>query len=306
MSVIIVTWNAAPVLAACLDSIERQVVPGGFETVVVDNASTDDTAALLERYRDRIRIVTNDHNAEFSRANNLGARNAHGRVLFFLNSDTELHGTDTLRRLVEAAEAEEVGLVGPRLLNPDGTLQPSCAALPGVLKAALLATGIHRLLPDRLAARVLPERWSHSCSRDTGWVMGAAFAIRADVFWRLGGLWLVRYAEETELAYRVRRAGLRVRFDNSATVTHIGNFSFGQRWSEPERQAKIAKAELALLRSHYPRLRATAIRTIMLGGYSGRVVVHRLLRRPAKAAVYREMTRVYAAPAPTPGSLDPG
>src|SRR5205823_14023758 len=122
-------------------------------------------------------------------ANNQAAVEARGGVLVLLNSDTELLATDTLEHLLEAAEAPGVGLAGPLLVNPDGSVQPSCAAHPTVIRSLVVGAGLHRLLPERIRARVAPELWAHDRPIDTGWLLGAALAIRADLFRELGGLW---------------------------------------------------------------------------------------------------------------------
>jgi GT2 family glycosyltransferase len=294
VSVIVATWNAADVLGACLDSVQRQVVAGGLETIVVDNASTDATEDLLRSYEGRVSVIENERNERYGGANNRAAQVARGRILLFLNSDTELRGDDVVERLAAAAEGPGVGIAGPRLVNPDGSLQPSCGAHPSVTRALLVGLGVHRLLPDPVRAREAPEHWSHDHARDTDWVMGAALAVRADVFRELGGFWATMYAEEQDLAYRARELGTRVRFEPSATVMHIGNHSLGKQWSDPERAARVATAELAFLRSHYGRPRAAAIRAITGTAYASRAVILRLAGRQARAAVYAAMARVYA------------
>ena len=293
-SVIIPSWNAADVLGACLDSVHRQRLEGGFETIVVDDASTDDTPRVLERHGDRVRVIVNERTSGFSHANNRAAREARGDVLLFLNSDTELLGPDVLARLVEAVTPPEVAIVGPMLVNPDGTLQPSCAPYPGIGRALLTATGTFRLLPDRVRARVAPDHWSHDRPADTDWVKGAAIALRADVFRELGGFWPTMYAEEEDLAFRARSRGLRVRFEPSARVMHVGNQSLAQRWSDVERAAVVANADLAFLAKHYSRPRAATIRAITGAGYAARVAAHRAVGRRDRAEVFRAMARVYA------------
>jgi GT2 family glycosyltransferase len=293
--VIIPTWNARDLLRDCLDSLEEQQLAGGFEVIVVDNASTDGTGDLLRARGDRVRVITNQWNAGFSIANNLGARAARGRVLFFLNSDTRLLAPDTLERLVDAVEAPGVGIAGPMLLNPDGSLQPSCAAHPSVSRALLLAAGLHRLLPDAIRARVSPDTWSHSRSRDTDWLKGAAIAAHAGVFREVGGFWPTMYGEEQDLAYKLARQGLRIRFVRSARVEHVGNQGFGQRWSDAARAARVANAELVFLRAHYARPRAAAIRAISGSAFAARALVHGLLGHAPQARVYRAMARAYAA-----------
>jgi N-acetylglucosaminyl-diphospho-decaprenol L-rhamnosyltransferase len=294
VSVIIATWNAAGVLGACLDSVLGQEVPGGFEVIVVDNASTDDTPEVLRGYDGRVLVIDNDQNAEYAGANNLASREARGEVLFFLNPDTELLAPDVLERVAAAAGADGVGVAGPRLSNPDGTLQPSCAAFPTVTRMALVATGLYRLLPDRVRAHVLPQFWSHSTPLETDWLMGAALAVRADVFHDLGGFWPTFYGEEIDLAYRARQRGLRARFESSANVLHIGSHSASQRFDDSERAARRAKSELAFLHAHYGRVRRAAIRGIGMLTYGSRAVAHALLGHRGRAAVFRAMGAVYA------------
>jgi hypothetical protein len=296
ISVIIASWNAARFLDPCLDTIARQRVRGGFETIVIDNASTDGTAELLRRRGDDVRVIANDRNAGFSAANNAGAAIARGRVLLFLNSDTELLGDDVLEALARAAEEEGVGIVGPMLVNPDGSVQSSCAGHPSVTRALAVASGVHRVLPDRARARIAPEGWSHDRSIDTGWVMGAALAIRADLFEDVGGFWAetTMYAEDEELAFKIQRRGLRVRYDAGIRVLHHGNGSNALRWSDVERAERIADAERAFLCRYYGRPRALVIRAVTGAGYAARAVAHGLLGRRERAAAFRVMARTYA------------
>ena len=293
-SVIIPTRDTREQLTDCLDSVQAQELPGGLETIVVDNASTDGTAELLEERADRVTVLTNPSNAGFGAANNQAARVARGQILFFLNSDTVLLEPDTLERLADAVDAPGVGVAGPMLVNVDGTLQPSCAAHPSVGRAVLLAAGLHRLLPDRLRARTSPHTWSHSRPADTGWLKGAALAVRADVFRAAGGFWETPYGEEQDLAYKIARRGLRVRFEPSARVMHVGNQTGAQLWSDSGRAALVANAELAFLRAHYSRPRAVAIRTVTGCAYALRALAHGLLRNQPKAAVYRALAKAYA------------
>jgi GT2 family glycosyltransferase len=142
-------------------------------------------------------------------------------------------------------------------------------------------------------ARVTPQFWSHSEPLDADWLMGAALAVRADVFRELGGFWPTLYNEETDLAYRARQRGLRVRFESAPTVMHIGNHSLSRRLSDTERARRMAVAELKFLEAHYGPLRRAAIRAIGVASYGSRAVAHALLGRRPRAAVYWSMAAVY-------------
>lgn len=301
VSVVIATWNTRDLLADCLDSVRPQVVPGGFETIVVDNASSDGTAELLHARAGELRAITNERNAGFGPANNQGAEAARGHVLLFLNADTRLTAPDTLATLADAALRPGVGIAGPTLLNPDGTLQSSCAAFPTVTRTLLVATGLQRLLPDRARARLAPDLWSHDRPLVTDWLRGAALAVRAEAFREVGGFWTPMYGEDEDLALRLRSRGLRASFEPAARVIHVGNQAGKQRWSDAGRAERVATAEIQILREHYPAPRAAVIRAIAGAGLAGRAAVHALLGHEAKAGVFRSMASVYAR-SPQPGA----
>jgi N-acetylglucosaminyl-diphospho-decaprenol L-rhamnosyltransferase len=288
-TVIVVTWNAAEVLDRCLDSVRRQEVSGGIETIVVDNASTDGTAGVLARHSDHVTAIRNEENRGFSGGNNQGAQAARGDVLHFLNSDTELLQQDALERLMLELARPGVGLVGPRLENPDGTLQSSCRAHPGVLRALLVGAGAHRALPNPALARVFPAGWSHDEARDVDWVVGAALSVRADAFRYVGGFWPIHYAEEQELARELQRCGFRVRFVPGVRVMHVENVSNKQRFSLPERAARTAEAERAFVDKHYTRRRGGLIRRITASGHLARAAALRRLGHAERADVYAAM-----------------
>jgi len=292
-SVIIVTWNAAAVLDRCLASVARQVVEGDLETIVVDNASIDDTAAVLERHAAAARVIRNAENLGFSGGNNQGAEAATGEVLHFLNSDTELLQPDALQRLGEALRADNVGMVGPRLVQPDGGLEPSCTAHPTVAASLAVALGLHRILPNRALARIYPRAWSHDESRTMDWLVGAALSLRADLFRAVGGFWPIQYGEEADLARKVQDRGYAVRFVHDVSVMHVGNVSNQQRFSSPDRARRAARAEVAYLDRHVGGVRAAAIRAIVGAGHAGRAAVLGLRRERERAAVYRSMAAVY-------------
>jgi GT2 family glycosyltransferase len=288
-----VTWNAGAVLERCLESIRAQRVEGELETIVVDNASDDETAEVLARH-DWVNAIRNERNVGFSLGNNQGAAEASGEVLHFLNADTELLDPRALQRLGDALEESGAALAGPRLVNPDGTLQPSCSAHPTVVRALLVAAGVHWLLPNRALARVFPRHWSHDESREVDWVIGAALTVRSDLFREVGGFWPIQYAQEQDLARELERRGHSVHFVHDVDVMHVGSFSARQRWSDPEVAGRMAEAELAFLAKHYSRPRRGAIRLFTWAGHAARSPILRVAGRTARADEHRAMARVYA------------
>jgi len=294
-SVVITTWNSATVLKRCLDSLETQTLDGPLETLVVDNASTDETLDLLRQRESHLRVIRSSRNLGYSAGMNEGARHATGDVLFLVNSDTEFLDATALQELADAIAQPHVGLVAPAYVNADGGMEPTCSGHPGIGKALILTTGAHRALPDRALARLAPSEWSHDRSLETECLMGAVLGIRADLFAALGGFWPIVYATDGDLAYRVGQRGLAVRYVHGARVCHIGSHSTNKRWSAGKRAAKVAESELVFLAAHYSRWRASAIRLITSAGYALRaIVMSPFERHRSRGREYAAMARVYA------------
>lgn len=305
-SVVIASWNARDVLADCIDSVLAQDLDGPLETIVVDNASTDGTDELLLRYGGDVCVIRNQENMGYSAGINQGARAASGDVLFLVNSDTQLRGPTVLQRLADALSMAGVGLVGPRYVTSDGTLQPGCSNHPSVRGAVVLASGLHHVLPDRLRARLAPSEWSHDYSRTVDCVMGAVLGVRAEVFRTVGGFWPLMYASEEDLAWKVQRRGLSVRFVREAEVLHVGNHSNRRRWSDAERAARVGRSELAFLSQHYSRARALAIRAVAGIGFAVRALALWVAGRRRRAEIYAALAAVYASRAEPPGRREAG
>jgi GT2 family glycosyltransferase len=224
VSVCIANWNCRELLRRCLESLHHQPQGIAFETVVVDNASTDGAAEMVACEFPEVTLIRNRENLGFSRANNQAAAKARGRFLFFLNNDTVVPPY-TLREFVDFAEANpSVGMVGPRLRGADGKLQisyrrrPTVAALlhrisllrwTGLFRSAYYAYRRDSFTPDGVhAVEVL---------------MGAAVFLPRDVFDR-SGRWDERYrfgGEDLDLSTQVGRYRPVVYVGN-VEVVHYG------------------------------------------------------------------------------------
>jgi GT2 family glycosyltransferase len=176
-------------------------------------------------------------------------------------------------------------------LYPNGFPQPSCAHFPGLQPALIQGLGVHRALPDRWRPRWAPLAWSHSYSTNTDWLRGACLAMRTRDFVTLGGFSeaTFMYGEDLELAYRVRRAGLRVRFCYEAEVIHHDDHSGSQRWSASERAARVMRAELIFIRQTRGRVAFRALRALLRLVYASRVTVLQIGKRHDRAEIYRAM-----------------
>jgi GT2 family glycosyltransferase len=227
VSVCIANWNCREMLRDCLVSLLHHEQGVSAEVIVVDNASTDGAADMVEREFPDVILIRNTENRGYARANNQAARRARGRYLFFLNNDT-LVPPETLAQLVEEADRHpESGIVAPRLRDGQGRVQCSCRAFPTV--GALLHrtclfrwTGLFRRAYKRFRYR---ER-DFDRRRRVDVVMGAALLVRRERFWRCGG-WDEEYTfggEDIDLCARIG-PDHPVIYYPEAEVIHYGRVS---------------------------------------------------------------------------------
>ncbi len=231
LSVIIVSWNVRQPLVACLQSLARHPPNDPPEVIVVDNASTDGTVAVVQRDFPRVSVLRNENNRGFAAANNQGIALARGEYLLLLNPDTIVHpcALETLCTFLDAHP--DVGACGPRLLNEDGTTQPSARRFPS-FRASLYR---HTILRHFFVFRRHYRRWvmsgfSYDRQMDIDQLMGAALLLRRSAVDQVGPMdeRFFMYYEEVDLCQRLRQAGWRVVFVPEATITHLGGESSRQ------------------------------------------------------------------------------
>ncbi|HUZ81983.1 MAG TPA: glycosyltransferase family 2 protein [Gaiellaceae bacterium] len=223
VTVVVVTWNALPWLEQCLDSVR------GRDTIVVDHGSTDGTLAFVrERYPD-VRVLEQE-NKGMGGGNNAGMRVAGGRYFFLLNSDAWVKG-DGLDRLVKLAdEHPEAAVVGPRLLNTDGTLQRSARGEPTLWRLATEYFFIRKLAPrSRLLNPLYRGDFAHDELAQVDWLYGPALLVRREAADAVGLFdeSFFMFSEEVDWLTRFRRAGWQVLFYPGAEVVHVGGASHG-------------------------------------------------------------------------------
>lgn len=213
ISVVILSHNTAALLEKCLSSVYQNCANFNLEVVVVDNASSDKSVETIQKKFPLVKLVISNKNLGYTKGNNLGVKNALGKYVFLLNSDTEVIG-ESLGDMLEFMEKnEDIGILGPKLINPDGSFQNSVGnfySLPYVffLLSGLEKRGIGRSSPDKF------------CYCD--WISGAAMMIRKSDFEDAGGFCgdLFMYMEEVEFCYRLKLKGIKTAFLPEAKIIH--------------------------------------------------------------------------------------
>jgi len=234
LSIVILSWNTEALLKQCLESLEEGCEGiGGCEVVVVDNGSTDGSSEMVRKYQIRntkykIRLIENQSNLGFAKGNNIGIKQARGKYIMLLNSDTIVQ-KGSLKKMVDFLDQHgEISVVGPKLLNQDGTPQSSCGQFPNLWVVFIM------LFKEHFGGS-RTVRYSPAVSGEVDWLMGAAFVAREKVFKKVGFLdeRMFMYMEEVEWFYRVRKAGLKAYFLKEAEIVHLGRGSSSSGKKEP-------------------------------------------------------------------------
>ena len=225
---VVVNYNAAELLPRCVASLKGD----GVDTVVVvDNGSTDDSRAAVDRAGVDVTWVDAGGNLGYGRAANLGARSSAAPFLLICNADLIVR-PGTIKSLVDAvADDAEIAIAGPRLLNPDGSVYPSARVFPSIVDA--VGHGVLGLVwqRNRFSRRYRLLDWDHAEARAVDWVSGACFLIRRQAWDQLSGFDPVffMYMEDVDLCWRARRAGWRVLYEPAGEVAHVQGLSTDQR-----------------------------------------------------------------------------
>lgn len=211
-SIIIVNFNTRDLLTDCLHSVYSQKGTD-FEVWVVDNASSDGSCDMVKKNFPQVHLLENQENFGFAKANNLALRHAQGKFLFLLNSDTMLKGQPLAKISRFLKDHPQAGVVGVRVLNPDGTPQRSVGKFYNLINAFLMLVG---------GERMGFLRRSPSEIKEADWVSGAAFVVRKEILEKVGLFDenVFMYMEEVEWCYRIKKAGFKILFYPEAEIVH--------------------------------------------------------------------------------------
>ncbi|WP_200877997.1 glycosyltransferase family 2 protein [Burkholderia paludis] len=228
LSILIVTYNSAGEIGAQLDALRADADRDDWQVIVLDNASADGTADLVEQRHPWVTLVRSPRNLGFAAGNNLAARHADGALLLLLNPDAE-PAPGAVRAGVARMQARpDVGVAGARLTGGDGGDQPSARMFPSVLNDALAVSGLSARYPrSRFFGRADRTWCDPAAPACVDWVPGAFALIRRDLFCRLGGFdeRFFLYYEEVDLCRRVKQCGFEVCYWPDLVVRHVGGVS---------------------------------------------------------------------------------
>jgi len=265
LSVIIVNYNTTALLERCLASLFSNCDGISIEIIVIDNNSSDGSIEKIAAKFLDVSLIENDRNLGFAKACNQGLGLARNDYVLFLNPDTIILG-DTFAQCVEFFHSNRnIGLLGCRLLNVGGGLQPSCGDFPYLHKIFLDHILRREFFPEAFRQKMLLRYWPHDRIREVDWVLGAFMLTRRPLMEKLKGFDedFFLYGEDLDLCYRIKKAGWRVVFFPEAEVVHVGN----PVW-DAERLVRVYDATLMFYRKHF------SLPKVILLGFLMKVAVH--------------------------------
>jgi N-acetylglucosaminyl-diphospho-decaprenol L-rhamnosyltransferase len=225
LTTLIVNYNTANLLSESIDALREAASGLQMQIIIIDNASRDDSVALIQREFSDCELIFNDKNIGFGRANNQGIPLAQGRYVLLLNTDAFV-SSDTLKKTIEHMDSNpRCGVLGVKLVGRDGELQPSCRYFPTPRNTFLHRTGLQRFFKG--IKMVDDMAWDHSTVRQCDWVPGCYYLIRREVIDQIG-LFDPRYFlyyEEVDHCFAAKKAGWEVHYFPDTTVVHIGGES---------------------------------------------------------------------------------
>ena len=255
VSVTVVTFNALPFVEQCLQSVE------GHPVVVVDHGSTDGTLDLVRRRFPPARLVEQE-NLGLAAGWNRGIRESEGRYVLILNADAWVVGAAVEHLVTFADENPRAAVVGPRLLNTDGTLQRSVRGFPTLWRLSTEYFFLRKLAPrTELLNAFYAGGFDHASVREAEFVMGACMLVRREAIDQVGladeDFFL--FSEETDWCYRFRQAGWKVLFYPGAEAVHVGGASHGGRMYREN-----LRGHLRFLAKHHGTAEAERARRLLL------------------------------------------
>ena len=226
LSIVIPTYNAHEWIQGCIDSITLHHPSSDYEIIVVDDTSSDDTIAIVRQQFPTVRLFANEKNVGFGKTVNVGLKEASGEYVLVLNNDTWMHEGALDAMIAFLDTHADTGIVGPKVLSGDGSLQQQCRRrIPTPAAALLYFTGIAKLFPKNpKVAGYLMTAADENQTTEVDAVSGACLMVRREVIDRIHGFdpEYYLYGEDMDFCWRAKLAGWNVIYHPDAVITHFG------------------------------------------------------------------------------------
>ena len=292
ISFIIVNWNTRELLLNCIRSIKENAESFSSEIIVVDNDSEDDSVQAVRAQFPDVVLIENEKNVGFAKANNIGMSQSTGRYVCLINSDVILIEGCLSSLYSHMEQHEDIGVIAPKILNRDLSLQESCKEFPTIWNSLCRALALDTAFPhSRLFSAQLMRYWRHEEIRPVDILSGCFWTVRRAALTKVGPLdeRFFMYAEDKDWCMRFWKSGWPVVYYPPAQAIHLTASSSAR---DPIRfYVEMTRANLRYWKKHYGWARQLAIRAIMLLHESLRIIgaAVNLIIRPSSrdAAIWK-------------------
>lgn len=299
LSIIIVSWNVEKLLRDCLESIFSKHMSLDIQVIVVDSASSDGTVDMVRTHFPQVALFAMDENIGYTRGNNVGLENASGRHILLLNPDTVVID-DALEAMIDYLDTHpDVGIVGPRTLNADNSVQSTRRRFPTRMTALFESTWLQPYAPKKLLRDYYLDEVADDQTSEVDWVQGSALMARREVYEQIGGLdtGYVMYFEETDWCKRAKAAGWKVVYLGSASIYHLSGASAEQAGSH--KHIHFQQSKLRYAYKHLGKWFALVLRLYLLAQYAVQVAIesikftlgHKREMRQQRIHTYQDVLR---------------
>ena len=224
LSCIIVNYHNSSPLKNCIDSVYRTLQKISFEVIVVDNSQNDPGIASLKEFYPQTRFIQNTVNVGFAKANNQAVKFAQGETLLFLNPDTILTDQAIEKMVAYLKSNPDIGALGPKVFNSDGSLQYSCRRFPTLMTGFFNRYSLlSRWFPNnQYTVQYLMKDFSHNVNQEVNWLSGCCLMIPYAVFKKVAGFDenYFLFNEDVDLCRTIHQNGFKVVYFPSAEITH--------------------------------------------------------------------------------------
>lgn len=267
LSIIIVSWNVCDFLRPCLQSIFDHTNGLNVDVIVVDSASDDDTVSMVTSEFPDVTVLAQSENVGFPRGNNIGIAAAKSDLILLLNPDTVVTDHALFDMVAYMLSHPHVGIVGPQLLNSDGTHQSSRRRFPTIATLFFESTWLQSYAPTYVLADYYMWDTVDYLTLDVDWVSGAAMLTRRRVIDQVGGMdeAYQMYSEELDWCRRIKAIGWHVTYLPVANIIHhVGKSS---RQVVTYRHIHFNRAKLRYARKYHGQLISHLLRAMLLISY---------------------------------------
>jgi GT2 family glycosyltransferase len=268
LEIVIVTWNSRIEIGECLGALEP--LPKDWRVSIVDNKSSDETVDFIKRNFPNVNVIANKDNVGFAKANNQVITRTDSDYVLVLNPDA-VASVNAVQAAIDKIETlPKAGALGVKILNSDGSLQPSCKRFPSPTLNFVIAFGLHTVLPKSWQTRnILSQYWSHDEERRVDWVMGSFMLVKREAINKVGSIpdEYFLYYEETDWCFQMQRSSYEVWFTPEISIMHHGNKSGEQQPSE-WRTSLLYESKYKFFQRNYGRFATKITQATDFAGYT--------------------------------------